>query len=447
MFALQSHAKAGPFVFSGADCAGSPPASNPAPSNPSLGLAVWPSFQAGPLHNLDLAEPAAGATPLAASWSFQTNGNVAVAPTVVGGIAYAGSMDGCVYALDVSTGRLLWSFAADNQIMSEPVVVGGMVFFGSGNKGLGRVQGGIVRGTGYSGVYALDAATGQQRWYAPTLGGNMTTPAYSNGLVYEVGGGKIFYAIDATSGQVRWQLPIGSYVSMSSPTLSGHIAVFGAAAPYALIGVDVQAERIAWSVALPTTHSGVDDVTPAVANGVAYAQIPEGSTVKRVVELAVQTDDGQTLWQHTLGVARLNLLQRALGRGDLDAHDGEETGIATLSEGVVYVGSPGLHGLWALNAATGAPIWSRPAAIPEGIRTPPAVAGDRLYVTSNTALYVLDATTGAVLERTQVDRFKEGTGIMVPCTTPGPEVVGGTLLLGTGTDADTILAMPLRGLP
>ena len=434
---LERHVRAGPFMFTGANCAGGAPAAA-APSDPSVGLAAWGMLAGNPAHNSALP-----ADPLHASWTFRTNGSIVMAPSVVDGVAYAGSMDGCVYALDVATGRLLWSFAADNQVMSQPLVVDNEVIVGSGNKGMGRLPNGrIVRGTGESGIYALDPGTGAVRWFVQTLGESMPTPSEQDGVIYEATGGEMFYAISATTGAVLWELPVGSYVSMSSPTLSGNIAVFGGASPYALFGVNTQTQRLAWRLPQPQVHGGSDDMTPTISGGVAYAQEPDGHYIVHSVEMAIQASSGRVLWSRTLGTDRLDLVQRALGLGQLGARDGEETGVATVSNGVLYTGAPGLHGLWALDAGTGQPVWPHPAALGQAIRTAPVVSGGRIYVTSNTDLFVLDAATGRVLSRTGINAFHEGSGIMIPCSTPSPTLVGSTLLLGGGVNADSLLAVP-----
>lgn len=439
--ALKQHLDAGPFMFTGANCAGTRSASTiPQVTDPTAGATIWPTLEAGAARDASLA-----ADPLSASWTFQTNGSVVMAPSVVDGVAYMGSMDGCVYALDVATGRLLWSFAANNQVMSEPVVVGGEVIFGSGNKGMGRLpSGGIVRGTGISGIYALNARTGTQLWFQQTLGEDMPTPTVSNGVVYEGTGGQMFYAIDAKSGQVLWSLPLGSYVSMSSPTVVGNVAIVGGATPYRLIGVDLGTHEIAWTLPLPQAPGGVDDITATAVGGIAYVQVPQGKSAPHIVEIAVQAQTGRVLWQRVLGTDRWNLLQRAMGQGTLAAQDGEEAAVASVSGGVLYVGAAGLHGVWALNAATGQPVWSRPANVPATVRTSPLVAGGRVYVTTNNHLYVLAAATGAVQAQRVLGRWSEGTGIMIPCTTPAPTLVGNTLLVGTGQDTAAITALPLQ---
>lgn len=441
--ALAAHAGGGPQYFTGARCAGAPdPAAAPA-DDPAVGLALWPSFQGGPLHNLALPGRGRG-TALSASWRFHANDSIVMAPTVVGGVAYAGSMDGCVYALDVSSGRLIWSFPAANQVMSEPVVVGHRVFFGAGNKEMVRTPAGVVRGTGANGIYALDARTGRELWMYPTLGEDMPTPAYQDGVIYEATGDMTFYAVDAASGRLLWKLPVGSYVSMSSPTLWGDIAVFGGAQPYAIFGVNVRTHTLAWKVPLPQAESGVDDVTAAVADGVAYLQVPDGHYVKRIVEVAVRVADGHVLWRRTLGTDPFNVVQRALWQGDLRGHDGEEVGVATVAGGRVYVGTPAMNALWALDARTGGVLWR--AALPDAVRTAPAVTADRVYAASDTRLMVLDRASGQLVRTLRLGSRTLGSGIEILCTTPAPTLVGDTLLVGGGLNSADLEAIPLDRL-
>jgi outer membrane protein assembly factor BamB len=71
----------------------------------------------------------------------------------------------------------------------------------------------------------------------------------------------------------------------------------------------------------------------------------------------------------------------------------------TVSEGIVYV-----NGLYALNALTGAKIWSGPGS---WLGVPPTVSGDRVYLCSlyNGIVYALDAGTGAQIWSSAIDNY------------------------------------------
>ena len=399
-----------------------------APTMPGIGLPVWTGFEGSAAHDLIIPGPST-TSPLSTSWSFQPNGEIGTAPSVVGGVAYLSSLDQCVYALDVATGKELWAFHGDQMSMSEPLVVDGRVFFGTGNKiVVSTANGGVMRGTGANTIYALDASTGKELWSFNTYGENMPTLLYSDGMVYAATGGSMMYALNAASGKLQWSLPVHSVVSMSSPEASGHIAVFGGADPYAFYGVNLSTGKIAWTLPVQA-EGGVDDNTPTIANGIAYVQVPEGIFPNAtVVEFAINVQTGQNLWQ------------TVLGQGSLPTNDKEETGVATAYGGVLYVGSPALHSLYALNIQTGAMLWSAPPTLPGGVRTSPTVTGSDVLVTDNAGgLDVLDRATGQLLHTIQIGVRVPGTG---ECTTPAPELVGQTLLFATGKDA-VLTAEPL----
>src|SRR6267154_4698068 len=61
-------------------------------------------------------------------WRFHTNGYVISSPEIANGVAYAGSTDGNLYALDFETGAQKWKFKTDARVTSSPAVEGGTVY-------------------------------------------------------------------------------------------------------------------------------------------------------------------------------------------------------------------------------------------------------------------------------------------------------------------------------
>lgn len=76
-------------------------------------------------------------------WKFQTGGRVISSPAVVNGVAYVGSTDGSLYAIDAASGTLKWKFPTKVWITSSSAVASGLVYFESYD----------------SNFYALDAST------------------------------------------------------------------------------------------------------------------------------------------------------------------------------------------------------------------------------------------------------------------------------------------------
>ena len=143
-------------------------------------------------------------------------------PAVVDGVVYVGSGDashvgkGNVYAIDAASGAQRWSFAAGDVVLSSPAVVDGVVYVGSGR----------VVGASESNVYALDAASGEQRWAFLTGGTVFASPVVVDGVVYVGSWDHNLYALDAASGEQRWSFTTGDPVT-SSPAVVDGIVYFG----------------------------------------------------------------------------------------------------------------------------------------------------------------------------------------------------------------------------
>src|SRR5205823_2351621 len=82
------------------------------------------------------------------------------------GRVYFGAADKRLYALDLR-GLFLWAFASGDNVASRPLAVGDLVIFGSEDRN----------------VYALDAATGAERWWTETGGAVVSGPAFTGSVV------------------------------------------------------------------------------------------------------------------------------------------------------------------------------------------------------------------------------------------------------------------------
>jgi len=146
-------------------------------------------------------------------WKRATKGPVSSSPAVAGGIVYATSYDGKLYALSAETGAVKWKFATGGErrfeakglhgmepknqtiadpfdvFLSSPVVAQGAVYFGSGD----------------GNVYAVDVATGEQRWKFKTGDVVHSSPAFADGILFFGSWDSYFYAVDATTGKEKWR--------------------------------------------------------------------------------------------------------------------------------------------------------------------------------------------------------------------------------------------------
>jgi outer membrane protein assembly factor BamB len=272
-------------------------------------------------------------------WTFHTHGQIYASPAVVDGVAYIGSTDGVVYAVDAATGAQKWKLATRGRVVSSPAVVAGTVYVVSYD----------------SKLYAIDAATGTAKWTFATAGEHrfiakhihglqpdnepmpdpfdffLSSPAVADGVVYFGSGDGRVYAVDAASGALRWQVQTGNVVHAS----------------------------------------------PAIANGVVY--IGGWDTYFRALDAAT----GRELWKFKTG-------------DDDVIHN--QTGIqssAAVANGLVYFGCRDAH-LYALDAKTGARAWAYDTKGSWVIGSP-AVKDDVVYfATADSGLFhAVDARNGA----------------------------------------------------
>src|SRR5439155_300336 len=114
-----------------------------------------------------------------------------------------------VYAIDAATGTERWSFPTGDIVDSSPAVANGVVYVGSFD---GR-------------IYAIDALTGSMLWNFITRGRVRSSPAVDNGVVYVGSLDNRVYALDAASGAVLWRGMTGKNVRGSPSVVDGAVYV------------------------------------------------------------------------------------------------------------------------------------------------------------------------------------------------------------------------------
>lgn len=116
---------------------------------------------------------------------------------VTGGGVYLADYLGTVYALDAATGKDRWRIATEPRPSGDPVLVAnGNVHLGAG-----------------SALYTLDAVTGTPKWRF-AAGGEITgSPAVADGRVHFGSADHCLYTLDAAGGQLRWKLATGGEIT------------------------------------------------------------------------------------------------------------------------------------------------------------------------------------------------------------------------------------------
>jgi len=147
-----------------------------------------------------------GATQPTGGWS---------GPTVKDGIIYAGTRDGRVVAVNVSTRETQWEWpdttGVRGLVYTTPIVQGDLVYFGT-----------------YSGeVYALDIADGVVKWVHPPksegyIGGVVGIPVIADGIIYTSSSDGRIHALNTTSGKPKWvSNRTSDYKLWTSPAVVG----------------------------------------------------------------------------------------------------------------------------------------------------------------------------------------------------------------------------------
>lgn len=251
-------------------------------------------------------------------WTFPTGDRISASPTFADGVVYVGSDDGQVYAIDAATGRQRWMHRTGGPVGSSPAIGAGRVhvlsydgrlhtldaktgevlwkfatqgerrFEAKGLHGmLPRTQtfsdpfdvwlsspllaeGLVIFGSGDGHVYALDAATGAERWSFKTGDVVHASPAYADGRVFVGGWDGRFYALDVRSGRELWRVQGGVDTLManqqgfqSSPAVEGGIVYTGSrdANLYAFDARTGQEKfrvstGMSWVITSPAVHRG-----------------------------------------------------------------------------------------------------------------------------------------------------------------------------------------------
>jgi len=329
-------------------------------------------FRGGPAH-LGVYD-AQAPRQLSLKWTFSTNGAIVSSPTVAGGVVYAGSADGGLYAVQAATGKLRWKFDAHGDVNSSPAVAGDTVYVVSldGN------------------LYAVDAATGKQRWSfasqgerrftAPGLFGALpsaeimpdpwdfylSSPAVADGAVYFGSGDGHVYAVDAKTGTLQWKFKTGDVVH-SSPAVSGGIVYVGSWDTY-FYALNAATGALVWKFKTgedPKAHlmTGIPG-SAAVANGAVYFGCRDANFY------ALDAATGALKWKV--------------------ANDGSWV-IASpaVANGVVYYTTSDSHRFQALDAVSGKVLYWLPTNIYSF--SSPAIAGARAFFgTFDGQLHVVD---------------------------------------------------------
>jgi len=252
------------------------------------------------------------------------------------------------------------------------------------------------------GVSAIDAATGTVRWSHKTVDPATSSPTVAGKLVY-VGTTHGIMALKVTTGKQLWYLHTPAVIAAATVA---HGVVY--ASSNVLSAIDAATGALLWRA--PGAYFGS---SPAVAKDVLYVGSERGlSAIDPTTGSTIwyfETDDpvsspavlhGVVYFECNDGTIRaLNASTGALIWSRPLTTDGNDNSYASpaVARGVVYA-AMGDGRLWALNATTGEVRWSRQTYA--SLESSPAVANGVVYVGCpgiTDAVCARRASTGALL--------------------------------------------------
>ncbi|MCP4357087.1 MAG: PQQ-binding-like beta-propeller repeat protein [Chloroflexi bacterium] len=127
-------------------------------------------------------------------WRFETNGAIWGQPTYHEGVLYVSSLDKHVYALDAETGAELWRSQLNGAASAKPLL----------NPDIGILYAGVYDNA----LHALDMKTGEEVWQVDADDWIWSAPALSDGVIYFADSSAQVYAADAETGNLIWQKPV-----------------------------------------------------------------------------------------------------------------------------------------------------------------------------------------------------------------------------------------------
>jgi outer membrane protein assembly factor BamB len=365
------------------------PTSIPAPA--TLSATDWTAYQGGAARNGVTAD-AGPSSEIGALWTFQTPGAV-ISPVRAGDAVYAFDVTGLLYALDAATGEQRWVYAtgapSDNpEFLPVPAVAHGLVYV----TGLDKT------------LHAVHAATGEPAWTAdigPTTP-SLTAPAIVGDKLFVLNGSGAIYGFNALTGERLWRGNTGAVNHNSAAAAGENGLVYYGNGGGRILAFDGATGTIAWSKQLGL---GVFR-TPVLAGDTLYAAGYDATI------FALDAATGEERWRYVADPYGF-ITPPAIANGLV---------VFAVQEQQVV----------AVDAATGAVVWTVDLpALPA-----PAIAGTVVYILDAASnLVMLDLATGQELGRSVIAL----AGLNAP-----PVIVDGTLYIGSSTGVTAYVTGPVE---
>ena len=229
-------------------------------------------------------------------WHCSLKGGIYSTPVTDGRSLFIGDDVGCLYSLNLKSGKTKWTFNTGMRIVGSPAVSEGVVVFGSAN---------------YN-IYGLDAKTGKELWHISTNQAVMGAATIENGIAYIGGGDGRMFAIDIHTGKIKWSFDeLKNYV-LTRPLVYNQKLYFGTWDTH-FYALNLADGSLAWKWNNGNGNPKLSpaSVWPVAANGKIFITAPDryftcldaetGEQVWRTKEYKVRetvglSEDGKTVY-------------------------------------------------------------------------------------------------------------------------------------------------------
>ena len=316
-------------------------------------------------------------------WTFKTEDEIRVSPTAFRNMAFVGSYDTNIWALNLENGEFAWKFPTQGGIASAPVIdsYSKLVLFGSED---------------YT-FNAVDYASGRINWSYTTKGRIRSTARVAHDHVFFGSDDGRVYALVAGNGRYLWEYDIGAEVR-SRPYVTNELVIVGAESGE-VVALELSGQR-KWAI---RAKRGVMSSPIVDDQGICFFGSFDGSTP------SIDATSGYNVW-------------RFRTRGPIVSSP-------VFEDDIVFFGSTD-GTFYAVQAENSKEKWKFEAESP--IVASPIIHNETIYFGCNDGnFYCLDLNKGE-----KKWEYKTGGAI-----TSAPHVVENMILVGS-TD-HTLYALPL----
>jgi len=209
-------------------------------------------------------------------WKFKCEDEIRASPTVLNNVAYFGSYDTNMWAVNLDDGNFKWKYATSGGIASSPFADSGtgLVFFGSEDNNF----------------YALNAITGKIAWSHTTGGRVRSAPTVAHESVFFGSDDGRVYALAASNGRQLWEYDMGAPVRVK-PYITDDLVIVGSESGE-IVGLELSGNR-KWNYRLRravTSSPSVDMI-----EGVGYVGSSDGYLY------ALDMSNGYSMWRFRTG--------------------------------------------------------------------------------------------------------------------------------------------------